>query len=89
MLIRRKGKGNDHFLVERVVRLGRVSLVSVISALIFVAASRLLNSASPNSSFFDAAAVLVLEIFFSVLLGGTDSGSASISTDLIFRVVLE
>ena len=70
--------------MERVVRLGRDSTTSV---LIFVAASRLLNSPSPKSSFLDVDVVFDLLIFLSILLIATGSGSGSDSTAATLRVV--
>lgn len=63
MQMREKGKAQFHFLVERVVRLGRVSFVSVFSGLILVAASLELKSAT-SESFLDD---LDLKNFFSTV----------------------
>lgn len=65
MQMREKGKAQFHFLVERVVRLGRVSFVSVFSGLILVAASLELKSATSKSFLDDDEANLDLKNFFS------------------------
>lgn len=67
MQITEKENDHDHFLVERVARLGLASCSSAFSVLILVAAKRLLKSTS-SVSLFEAGAALDLKNLFSRLL---------------------
>ena len=89
MQMRKKGQAQFYFLVERVVRLGRVSFVSVFSGLILVDASLELKS-DTSRSVLDDATVLDLKNLFSTLaeaVGCWRSRSAS-TLDLLEAAVL-